>query len=374
MTLPVLLFPDTVLRPSVLTKLSPLFKPVRMMIPPSLDKKAEPEAETGLVEVLHPAVEQGADAAADAEPKRIAMLLRQWEQWVRETQGTGMAEALKAGVMPEPPENVHTVMSELKHYGQSKAGNRQTPEVTADLMLHLAHIHDAQAADMENALSGYEKGKEKLERSMGHLEEDHDPTDFEDAGLGELPPLDYSHNIDHLLPSRLSAWATLAQTLDDNSDWLITTHGQAIGILAQRANEGLDDLQPELRSAAGAIAPFDDVPPEKGSALVQLVAEMNLDISTESSAHEAFSTNLQQMLKDLADGPWSADAVDKAAQAAEDLAAEFNAAEGQGRVLLRIVAFPGLGRNDILHLMRDAKWSPPPAQRVGGAWPLLVIA
>ncbi len=384
MTLPVIMFPDTVLRPSVLAKISPLFKPVCLLAPPSLDQKAEPDADSGLVKVLHPAINQGADAAGDAEPKRMAMLLRQWEQWVRESQGTGLAEALKAGVMPETPETVRSVMGELKTYGQSKASARQTPEVTADLMLHLAHIHDTQAVEMENALSGYEKGREKLERSMGHMEDDHERADYEDAGLDDLPPLDYSQNIDHLLPSRLSAWATLAATLGDNEDWLITTHAQAIDILAARANAGLKDQPPELRSAAGVVAPFDDVPPEKGSDLVQLVAEIDLAKYADpgdggASGLDPIRDGIEKMLNQLAEGPWGAEAVDNAAQAAAALAADFNAlvagsSEAGGQVALKIIAFPGLKRGDILGLMKDSQLSIPAEQRGGGAWPMIVIA
>ena len=384
MNLPVLMFPDTVLRPSVLAKISPLFKPVCLLAPPSLDQKAQPDADSGLVEVLHPAVNLGADAAGDAEPKRMAMLLRQWEQWVRQSQGTGLAEALKAGVMPEPPETVRSVMGELKTYGQSKASARQTPEVTADLMLHLAHIHDSQAVEMENALSGYEKGREKLERSMGHMEAYHERADYEDAGLDDLPPLDYSQNIDHLLPSRLSAWATLAATLGGNEDWLITSHAQAIDILAARANAGLADQPPELRSSAGAVAPFDDIPPEKGSDLVQLAAEVKLAVNlgpedSGVSGLEQFRDGFEQMLKQLADGPWNAEAVDNAAQAAAALAADYNAlatgsAQDGRQLTLKIIAFPGIKRGDILSLMRDGQLSIPAEQRGGGAWPIIVIA
>lgn len=389
MSFPVLLFPDTVARPSLLGRLTPLCQPLCVLAPPSLDQGGEPAYPAALVQVARPTASTGADQAADDQPRRMAGLLRQWEGWARQHHGSGLLEAVKAGVLPQPPETVRTVMSELKNYGQSVVGQEQPPGVAADLFLHLAHIHDRQAADIEQALAQYENERRELARSMGHDQQGHDPAEFEGLDPAALPPVDYSQALDHLLPRRLSAWSVLADALEDDQPWLISADAQAVQTLIERANARFAPGD-GLRSPAGASAPFGSGVAAAGSARAQVAAGLDLPdlgqltpVQLEALIDKlgpelaAIQAELNDLLQWLASAPWNAQTQAEAARrltALGDRYAALLAAVGlrpAGVNRLDVVVFPGLGRADLLKLMRGETIAEPAA---AGAFALLWLA
>ncbi len=394
MSLPLLIFPNTVLRRAA--ALLPWFEPLLLLQPPSLEPDPDsPLGQAGLVRRVVP--QGGAEAAGGAKGKELAKLLRQWEQWARAHQGSPDLAALKVGVAPPPPpETVRGLMKEIKEFGQSRPGRpAPPPEVTADLFLHLAHVRDRETADMEGILNKVDQGQQKLSEIMGLTQEDATPADYEQAFYDRLPPLDYSLDDQEHLERRLSAWATLAGGLGAEAadSWLATAYLPAVQLLLERNNQRLTSLGQDFRSPAGATMPGPGVipPPPADSPLAQEAARLVLpDLS--GLAEEALvevrgrlmaegdlaglHSGLAGLLGRLAHEPWSAGLKEELGEAARALAEKVTAlvqkagVEAPGRGV-SILAFPGLGRDEVLALMRGGDQLPalPAPERWPDDWP-----
>lgn len=378
MQLPVLIFPHTDLRPTTLNGLAPLCAPVMVLQPPSLGPGAEgPAMSSPLAEAVRPA--GGADAAGP-EARRLAGLLRQWEDWARSHRHSAEAEAVKAGVEPPPPpETVRSLMGDIRKYSQGPEVKKDTPEVSADLFLHLAHVQDREAAELEGLLARYEDSAGRLGHVMGLDQPDTVPADYEGYVLDRLPPVDYSLPEDHQLERRLAAWATLAGAAGDSDAWLATASGPAARLLMERADALLLPREPELRSPAGAVAPFGDPAgeprpdtprPQEAARLVLpdlsgLTPEALTDLAgrlAEAGDLDGLRAGLATLLKRLAAEKWGPALAGELAGAAKTLAEDYDrAVRAAGATLgktgrgLSLLAFPGLTRADLLSLMRDGR-------------------
>jgi hypothetical protein len=370
--------------------------------PPSLEPIAYPAAllESGLLRVLRD------DQPADPKQLgRVRDLVAQWEQWRDQMRGTGKLEALKAGIKLEEDQeaSLSDIRRDIRQYGQEMLKEDMPPQYRADLVLHLAHLQDAEAAELEGLLSGVENFNQELASVMGLGAEDAEPADFQDAGMDRLPPLDYSLPGGQRLESRLSAWATLAAGLVGPEARLATNMPAVAQWLVDTANQRLD---PEAggrdRSPAGA-SHIDNLilPPDADSPLAQEAFRLELPDLAGLSAEEL--AELHQGLKGsgdleglqeatsvlfqrLANGPWGAELCEGLrGQAGEAAAAWARAVENQGIQsgdsprAWRVLAFPGLGRDDLFTMMRQggAGGLPGPDQWTDGrpkeATPLVVI-
>jgi hypothetical protein len=378
MQLTALVFPATALRQSLLFGLAPLFKPVQVLQPPSLgeDAQAAPPGLQELVRVLRPA--GGADQAQMPQAQEAARLLRSWEQWLHDHRGSGEAEAIKAGVEPPaPPETFRSLVGQIKNYqGADQKGGPGLPQVEADLFLHLAHIQDQEASGLEQALAQAKQSEQKLSSSMGRDLDDHQPADYEGHIMDRLAPVDYSLPQERLLEQRLKAWATLAAESGGGEAWLAAASGEAARLLLERAQALVQPPAIEIRSPAGAVSPLGLAPmsPRPDNPLAQEAARLVLpDLS---GLDEEMFINLAQGLDDdpkmallrqrinhlaqrLRDEKWWAGLASELAQEAQELAEGYTElikasgiSAGPKPRALSLLAFPGLGRSDILALMR----------------------
>ncbi|MBU1276574.1 MAG: hypothetical protein KJ720_14460 [Proteobacteria bacterium] len=378
-----LIFPATALRRSALTALCPLFKPLWVLEPPSLGdgSRATPPGLESLARTLRPVGQAGAQGSDNPQVQQAAKLLGQWQQWLASHQGSSSAEAIKAGMEPPtPPETFRTLIRDIKSYsGPEGKGDPGLPAVEADLLLHLAHIQDQEVAELEQALSRARQGESRLRHSMGQDQEDHQPVDYKIPLLDHLAPVDYSLPQEHMLESRLKAWATLAQGLDQQAAWLTTTSGQAARLLLERAHDLVLPPAKEYRTPAGAVSPLTLAPmfPRPDNPLAQEAARLVLpdlselddqaflDLAAKLDSQPDMDL-LRQRVNHLAqrvDGEkWWAGLAPELGQEARELAQAYGDLVQQAGVRaggkprgLSLLAFPGLSRQDVLALMRGEK-------------------
>ncbi len=402
--LPALLFPYTAPRRGVISALLPWWAPLTLLEPPSLDPRAGaagPLEQAGLVRRLPAGA--GADGCDDPEAKRLAGLLRQWESWLRQGRESGEVEAVKAGVQPPPPEEtVRGLMSEIKDFGRARQEAKPShPQVEADLFLHLAHIQDQQAAEMEGILAQVDRGQRKLSHSMGLDGEDASPADYEQVFYHRLPPVDYSLREDRHLMRRLQAWATLAEQAGGEGGWLATASLPAVQLLLERANRRFAAPPPDLRSPAGAAVPLagrsagpDPATPQAQEAARLVLPDLD-GLSDQELAElpgrldgeklDSLRSGLAGLLELLAGEPWSPGLREELGRRARELAGSAGelltaaGAQAAGQRGLSLLAFPGLSRAQVLALMRGQE--PPdlpqpqawPEQWPAGSCPLLAV-
>ena len=391
MTLPALILPRTALRFSEVKALAPLCSPLLVVEPPSLEPVAyAPELlDSGLIKVLRPP-----DPVDQAQLKRVAAMKSQWEQWRERMRGSGALEALKSGILLEEDQegSLGNIRRDIRRYGREVMDQGLPPQDRADLLLHLAHLQDAEGAELEELLSGVEGFSQNLAAVMGLTAEDAEPADYLQAGLDRLPPLDYSLPGGEQLQARLSAWATLAGPLAGPDARLATSQPAAAAWLMETANRRLGPQGGlEERSPAGAsridplaLTPNPDTPLAQEAFALQMPDLSALDLAGLSGLHaglreggelERLRAEMGAILGRLAGEDWNRDQRDALAQAAGDLAGRWReavAATGladSGRTRAwRVLAFPGLKREDLFTMMRrgDAGGLPGPEQWAGG--------
>lgn len=386
MPLALLLFPGTILRPSTTVALIPWFGPLMLLRPPSLEPEPEsPLSAAGLVRQVAP--QAGAEAAG-GKAGELAGLLKQWEQWVRDHAGSADLAALKAGVKPPPPpETVRSLMNEIKDFGEPKEGqSAPPPQVTADLFLHVAHIRDREALEMDSMLGKVDEGQKRLSEIIGLNQADATPVDYEEAFLERLPPLEYDLDDQKHLERRLAAWAVLAEDLGAEAAdaWLATANLPAVQLLMERHNSRLSSLGKDFRSPAGATMPGPGVgaPPPADSPMAQEAARLvlpglsgldqeglvelraKLKAGSDANGLGALQQGVAGLLAKLSREKWSAELRDETSAQARELAEKATAlaaqagTEGPGRGI-SILVFPGLSRGDLLALMRSESGGAP---------------
>lgn len=391
MKTPALIFPQTALRRSSLAAFFPLFEPLIVLRPASL-APPDPDAvlpDAGVVQYLSPA--QKPDPAQE---RRIAELVDQWGQWRDMARGSGRLEAMKAGLElpPEDPENLDAIRKEIREYGrQSQVAEDLPPESRADLLLHLAHLQDREAAEIQELLDHAQQGGKNLGRLMGLEEDDAEPADYQDLAALKLPPLSHSLDGEHPMGPRLEAWANLAGRLELPAAWLATSNAPAAQLLMERADQRLTSKEGQ-RSPAGASriawppdAPGPDSPMAQEAArlrlpdLRRLNDEALLDLRGRLDG-EGFLAQARQglanLLEFLAVEPWSQETAAEASHRAEALAQAWSnhldgllASRGEDRSL-SLVVFPGLSQAQVRQLMvAPDPVGLPPAKDWPHGWP-----
>ncbi len=391
MKTPALLFPQTALRRSSLTAFCPLCEPLLVLRPGGLDppRHYADLVAASMVEYLSPPAE-----VDPAQRKRIAELIDQWGRWSEMVRGSGVLEAMKAGLeLPgEDPENLDAIRKEIREYGRRvQQQETLTPEVRADLLLHLAHLQDREAAEMQELLASAERSGKMLSRLMGQEEGDTEPAEFSSPADMNLPPLSHSLDAEHPVALRLQAWANLAGRIELPAAWLATSNAPAAQWLLERANRRLLG-EDQRRSPAGA-SQIAWPPPSAGpqSPLAQEAARLQLpdlgylddrelmELRQKLHRQELLAQlrqGLANLLELLAAEPWSPQVAAEAAGRAESLSAawsrhlaELAPAAGPPRSL-SLVVFPGLDRGQVLGLMAgDEPAGLPPAADWPEAWP-----
>ena len=392
---PVLIFPQTALRPSTLGVLAPWWAPVIYLEPPVLDPPPTgPLHQAGLVQALRP---QQEGQPASQEAKQMARLLRQWEEWTRAQEGSADLAAIRSGMEPPPPpETFRDLAREIKGYGQPKPDKAPIhPDMPPDFFLALAHIRDRESSEMEELLRQVELGGQRLGQVMGLEEADAEPADYSQTFYDRLPPLDYRLHEGHLLDRRLAAWAGLFARLGAPQGILATASLETVQALMERANRRLLLQTSELRSPAGAAMPFMDLAshPRPDSPLAQeaarlvlpdltgLEAQALLDLAQSPEVAQVRAT-LAGILERLANEPWSAslakDLQDQAREAAAQAAQASPPAPGPDRGL-SIMVFPGLNRDQVLGLLENGSPADLPGPELwpdtwpAGSCPLLAV-
>jgi len=390
-----ILFPDTALKTPAASSFIPWFAPLFLLRPPSLAPEAEaPLMAAGLARQVAP---QGGAEAAGGKAKELAGLLKQWEQWIREHAGSTDLAALKLGVKPPPPlETVRGLIKEIRDFGQISEGQpAPPPEVTADLFLHLAHVRDQEAQEVEGMLDKVEEGQKKLSAIMGLEEEDATPADYEETFHDRLPPVDYSMDDQKHLARRMAAWARLTAGLEGEASqaWLATKNLAALTQLMERHNAAYASQSQVFRSPAGAampgpgqsgLPPADSPLAQEAARLVlpdlsgldqEGLARLSQKISEQDGGQSlaALQQGLDALLTELAQGKWGSELKEKAAAQARELAetaAKLTAQAGvetEGRGV-SILVFPGMGRAELLALMRAGEGGGQPRPEPKG-WP-----
>lgn len=382
-----LIFPQTVLRRSTLAALSPLFAPLMVLEPHTLSPEQYPQSllDKGLIQVLRPAGEPD-----PAQVRQVEAMIRQWGDWSEQAKGSSELAALKSGLKlpPEDPENLDAIRKDVREYGaQAKESDSLPPEARADLLLHLAHAQDQEAAQMEGLLGDVTQGGRRLGQVMGLEEEDAEPLGLDSAYDAALPPVAHSLDGEHPMGPRLQAWANLAGRVEIQDAWLATASPPAVAWLMERANQRL--LSNDKRSPAGAsqiIWPPKGAGPESPLAQEALRMELpslkGLDEEgllaltgrmAEDGSLGRIHTGLAGLLSLLSGQRWSSEVSEQAVEQAQSLAADLAQSMGPvGRAMrsLSLVVFPGLTRDQVLGLMSgDEPTDLPPLSDRPRQWP-----
>lgn len=400
MNTPALIFPHTALLRSMLGELFLFFEPLETLEPAGLGPADDWPALTaaGVTKVLAPA--EPPDPAA---VKRMQALVRQWEQWVAQSKGSGRLEAMKAGInLPtDDPEGLGAIRQGVREYGkQVEQDEPLPPEVRADLMLHLAHAQDRDAADLEGLLGSVADTEKILGSSMGLDAGDSEPAGFEGA-LKNLSPVSYSMDQARDIAPRLAAWASLAGRVDLGPGWLATSSPEAAWLLMDRANQRFGKPA-DCCSPAGAVRIEWPPPkadgegpqaveaarldlPDLGGLKAEQVLELKQRLDADNGLH-ALRRELVFLLNFLADSKWDVHIYKEAREWGQRISGQlFDLLESRGISAapsgrrLSLIAFPGLDRRQVISLMTKAQAEdiPPasawPIQWPAGAWPLVVV-
>ncbi|MBI5522536.1 MAG: hypothetical protein HY910_07910 [Desulfarculus sp.] len=380
MQVPVLVFPQTALRRSLFGMLWPLCQPVRVLEPAGLGgaPTASPLMAAGLVEVLRPPADPTAGQGAQA--RELDRALRQWEAWAAQHKGSGLAEALKAGLeLPSPDRESYRELRQGIKGGQPSAKPllEAVSGLSGDLFLRLMQLKDQEAAQMEELQARVEQGQDRLAQIIGLEEEDVLPADYEEPFWQKLPPLDYDLAVDRHLARRLGAWADLARRADLAETWLASGDLEAVGWLLATANRRLLPADQAGRSPAGAETmpawPPQGFEPAADSPLAQEAARLLLPGLGHLTGEELIQLGesldqdgvlsqmrqgLANLLGRLATEPWSAglraELAAPARMLSQSLASHLEAlgvAAGPPSRGLSILALPGLKRGQALGLL-----------------------
>ncbi|MCA1905635.1 MAG: hypothetical protein LDL11_03470 [Desulfarculus sp.] len=399
MSLSALLFPQTVARRSALVSLAGLFNPVLVLEPWGPDRPAadSPLQRAGWLRVLRPATDsEGYGQTA----QQADALLRQWEAWAAQNRGSGLADFVKAGMMPpqpDPDEAVGDILRDLRTGRPSplKPPSAPLPQLSGDLLLRLAQRQDQETAEMEELAAKVEAGQDRLGKVLGLDQEDSPPADYDQPFDRKLPPLDYDQTDQVLWERRLRAWSQLAARIDTGEALLASACLPAVAILLERANRRLRPAVSDLRSPAGSSAPLPELgaglPPNPDSPQAQEAFRLVLpdfagldDQRLLALAHDLEARGLlSQMRQALANllarlrtEVWSAALAGELSAAARQLAESLAGhVQELGHDLplsrhLSLLAFPGLSRTQVLGLMASADDSAlPPADDWPRGWP-----
>ncbi len=378
----IVLFPRTVLDRNLLSLLIPWFETIKVMQPPALENGGDPPC-SWVPDVLSGSALLQLITPPPAGSRGMAAQLREWEQWIAQQEGTGLVEAVKAGIKPPPPpETVRTVMNQIRDLdkpGQQEAG--PPPGVRADLLLYLAHRRDRDAVEMAEIMARVERGQEELGRVMGLEEEDAPPPDYQTPFADLLPPVEYSLAPERQLEARLAAWADCAGRVELAGAYLAAAGLEPARLLLERANARFRD---DPRSPAGAALPLSPGPGGDDGPLAREAARLLVpdlagleweDILALRDASPGLRRDLAGLLARLEEREWSPEWGEELAGQARDLARDLARAvsraglEPRGRRGLSLLVFPGLAREHLLGLMKQEL---PPPEASGGSCPLLV--
>ena len=398
----VLVFPHTRLRRAMFGGMLPWLRPLVIMSPASLNEKAVSDdlLETGLFELLLPT-----DRSSHPRTEEVLEVLRKWEDWVAVQRGAGRLESLKAGVNPPVPglENLRSVMEDIKDPQRKKplsGAAAPPPPKDPAVLVHLAHIWENQAAEMEELAALV--GQKSL--NLGNILDDDEsvPKELKDLNQISLTPPDQEQTDERLLSQRLEAWARLIEGVDKKDLYLATANLPAARLLLERANRVFYAEEETKRSAAGATS-LVDLPPESRVENPALsveafrvilpefmapdltgLARLCLDLCERPGLAEP-TAELEAVLAYLGNTPWSDELGKKVKKEVRELGLKMirameqsGAALGAGQVNLSALVFPGISREQLLGLLKGQ--SVPESERdfdkgsslVIIAWPMAV--
>ena len=386
-----LAFPRTMPRHSLPGGLAPWLRPLCFLRPGGFLQSGLDEGlqKAGLVESIAAGKEPEKSGPDQAE---LVRLLQDWELWLVQERGSGRAESLKAGLKPPPrPETVRGLMKDIVNHGKPKPGEEKAPpEVTAELLLHLAHLQELQADEVESLIRKAESGRDSMSRVMGLVDEDSLPEEYAKVLAKGLPPFDYDEDEERLLAQKMNAWALVAGPQAFADRWPVASGLAAARLLMERHRGLMGRADTGQRSPAGAqvllSAPEQNPEPDSGLAqegLRLLVPDLSGLPPEELAAlaakldgreeYAALRADLPQILQMIVSEPWSRELKDELTGQALALSRTMaELAPGHGSLNLSLIVFPGLLPEGLPGLMREnpENWTAPDPAK--GSCPLLV--
>ena len=386
-----LVFPRTMPRPSLLGGLAPWFRPVCFLMPTGLLQSGLDAGleKAGLVESL---ATGGGGVETGPDRVELTRLLQDWERWLMQERGSGRAESLKAGLKPPPrPETVRGLMKDIVSRDRPKPGEAKVPPaVTAELLLHLAHLQELQADEVEDLIRRAQNGQSDMSRVMGLVDEDSLPEDYAKVLARGLPPFDYDSDEEHLLAQKLNAWSLLAGKDAFSGRWPAASGPAAARLLMERHHRlmGRDDSGRRSPAGAQVLLPGPEQNPGPDSGLAQeglRLAAPDLSSLTpdemaglaaeleERDEYAALTADLAMLLESAAKRAWGAETREGLTREARDISRRMaELVPGHGSLNLSLVVFPGLTGGDLPGLMREDYSELPPPDPSRGSCPLLV--
>ena len=356
-----LIYPHTAPSKSLVHNLLPWFAKAQILIPPgtSVQGFAAELSRAGLVEEIRPDAPEAASSAP--EQQELKRLLRQWEDWVAVRRSKGDLEAIKAGVTSSPPpqETVRSLIEQIRTEPKLQSRDEAPPEFTPELLLHLAHVRDLAARDVEDSYDVLQEGQEKLNRSLGLDLEDAAPAEYSQVQPDGAPPVDYRMLEEELLEPRLKAWARLLPPASLQGAVPAALGQDAARILGERLKAG------GRRSPAG-VQSYEPVfiawPPRAARMVLPDLGALKpadlaglLETLAAEGALEACRQGLNRIIRRAADEPMSASLAGELNDSAQELAAglEAHLPRVNRKIALEILTLPGVDPKGLLALMCD---------------------
>ncbi len=353
-----LIVPHTAPPKTLVHNILPWFEQTRMLLAPQTTAPGcAPELlEAGLIETVD-SLAAGKSPAAQSE---VSRLLAQWEDWIAVQRSTGNLDMLKAGVSAgaPPKETVRSLIQEIKTSYQASSGQPLPPEHPPELLLHLAHVRDLVAQDVETGYEALEDGQSALNRSLGLDLEDAAPAEFSQVQPYDAPPADYRLLEEEMLEPRLSAWARLVPPQALHGAVPVCLGPDAAGLLAERLKAsgrrsaaGAEEIEPVFLSWPPRVARMvlPDLGGLSGGAMVELLGSLN-----KSGVLSGLRKGLGEIIEQAASQPVSAGLAGELNDQAQILADELGGRLKplKRRIALEICSLPGLDQDGLLALMR----------------------
>ena len=360
-----LIYPHTAPPKSLVHNLLPWFGKAQVLIPPgtSVQGFAAELSRAGLVEEIRPNAPETAPSVP--EQQQLKRLLRQWEDWVAMRRSKGDLDAIKAGVTSSPPpqETVRSLIEQIRTEPKLQSGDDTPPEFTPELLLHLAHVRDLAAQDVENSYEVLQEGQDALNRSLGLDLEDAAPAEYSQVQPDGAPPVDYRMLEEELLEPRLKAWAGLlppaclqgavAAALGQDAARIL---GERLKAGGRRSPAGVQSYEPVFIAwpprAVRMVLP--DLGVLKPADLAGLLESLAAD-----GALEASRQGLNRIIRRAAAEPMSAGLAGALNDSAQELAAglEAHLPRVNRNIALELLTLPGVDSEGLLALMRDVPFT-----------------
>jgi hypothetical protein len=300
-------------------------------------------------------------------PGSLQDLMHRWEGWISSHGGAGDLETIKAGIKPHLPdlETTRAIMQQIIGGAQPKRRQEKPPNVSAGLLLKLAHLLEKQMGEVRSLTDGLDAQQEQMSELLG-INQDGEPlAEFQKIDPSPMGPMGLEMEDESLADYRLRAWASLAPFEKIENLTPLTLSPQAALLLLERANLVLGGKP--IRSAAGAQSLL--WPPVSLSMAGTTLAREALRLRLPSPEETLdFKQALGLMQKSLAEAPLSPGLI----KSMQDAGGDWLASGGPQRPgrRLALMVFPGYSLAGLLEFMKGRSAKP---DNPGASCPLWVL-